>query len=460
MEENLTRYLESVRPEFESVLGEWVAIPTVSASPDHHADIRRGADVASRYLQGLGAAVEVVETPGNPVVFARFETGPERPTVTVYNHLDVQPAQEPEWRQDPFTMEMRDGVYYGRGTTDDKGPALSAAMGVRFALEAGVPINVHLIWELEEEIGSPNFERFLLNRLPDLGTDSIVVSDTVWISRDRPAIPVGLRGLLTVRLELETGTRDVHSGVTGGGARNPLTELCGVIGACSDPATGKIRIPGFYDDVRAVDEADMEGFLQSGFSADEFRRAHELKSLRSTDGLELMRRLWAEPTFEVHGLVGGYQGPGVKTAIPPRAEAKISMRLVPDQSPERQFEQLRDFIHRLNPDIRVELEGAMTPFLGPRTGPYVEAARLAIESVFGRPPALVREGGSIGSVVPMSRHLQAPVLFLGLSLPEHGYHAPNENFDWGQASGGIRLFARYLENLSRLPRHRHTLKTQ
>ncbi len=451
MPNSLGSYIEHVRGEFEAKLREWVEIPTVSSSPDHRSEIDRGVNAAVQYLRQLGAQAAVVQTPGNPVVWGRFETDPAHPTATVYNHLDVQPANEPEWKSDPFQMRIESDTYIGRGTTDDKGPALAALMGARYSVENGIPLNIHFIWEFEEEIGSPNFENFIKTQLADLQTDSVVISDTIWLSRDRPAIPFGLRGLLTIRVYLETGTRDVHSGLTGGVARNPLNELCTLIADCYDRETGRVAIPGFYDNVLPPDEEIIQGFVDSGFNPELFREAHGLIRMKETQTARILRRLWTRPTFEVHGIVGGYTGPGVKTSIPPRAEAKISMRLVPDQSPHRQFGFFAQFLKERNPDVDVELDSMLAPFLGSPTGPYAEAASEAMRTAFGKDPASIREGGSIGAVVTMRDYLKVPILFLGLSLPEHGYHSANENFDWSQTSGGIRMFARYFENLSKLP---------
>jgi acetylornithine deacetylase/succinyl-diaminopimelate desuccinylase-like protein len=447
---NIDAYIQGARSEFETKLQEWVEIPTISTEPNHRVDIERGADAAVNYLRTLGAAAEKYPTPGNPVVVGRFVSGRERPSVTIYNHLDVQPANEPQWRRAPFVFHKDGDRYTGRGSTDDKGPALAALFGAIYAMQQGTPVNIQFIWELEEEIGSPNFEFFMKQNAQSLATDSVVVSDTIWISRGRPAIAYGLRGRAPMRLVLETGSKDVQSGLTGGAARNPLGELCQVIGECYDARTGKVRIPGFYDDVQKLTKAELDNFLASGFNVRRFKEAHELKKIRSTDAAEVSRSIWAQPTFEVHGIVGGYTGPGVKTAIPPTAEAKISMRLVPNQNPDKIFRLVRDFIKRRNPDVQVLPESFLRPYLGPNKGSYADAARDAMRWAFGKDPAFVREGASIGAVVTMQKYLRAPIVFLGLSLPEHGYHAPNENFDWEQASGGMRMFARYFENISKL----------
>jgi len=450
----LEAYIRHVRSEFEERLAALVETPTVSVDPERKGDIERGARLAAEYLRDIGASVEIVPTPGHPVVFGRLITDPRHPTVTIYNHLDVQPADPEEWRTPPFAFVREDGRYFGRGTTDDKGPALTALVAARYAVEHGVPLNVHFIWELEEEIGSPNFAHFMRGKRRELRTDSVLVSDTIWIAREKPTVPYGLRGLLGLTLTLETGKKDAHSGVTGGPARNPIGELCQLICECYDPRTGRVKIPGFYDDVRKVTRQEVENYLASGFSVRRFMRVHEFRSLRTTDPARVVKGIMAEPTFEVHGIVGGYRGPGIKTIIPPRAEAKISMRLVPDQDVEKIFRLVSEFIRSKNPDVVIRRAGTLRPYLGPFTGPYAEAARRAMKFAFGKEPAFTREGGSIGAVVIMEEYLRAPIIFLGLSLPEHGYHAPNENYDWAQTAGGIKMFVHYFADIARLGRAR------
>jgi acetylornithine deacetylase/succinyl-diaminopimelate desuccinylase-like protein len=451
MFDGLDQYVTGSRRRFEEWLGRLVEVPTVSMDPARRDDIRRGAAVAVDYLKSLGADGAIIETGGHPMVVGGWRRNPAWPTVIVYNHLDVQPAMEPEWTRAPFTFVTDGDLYFGRGTTDDKGPALTALLAARYAVEQQMPLNIQFCWELEEEIGSPHFAAGLDNA-PRLRADSVVVSDTVWLAGGRPAIPYGLRGLLAVRLTLETATREAHSGLTGGGARNPLTELCAVVDACVDAKTGRVKIPGFYETVRRIGQKEKAQFRKSGFDIKSFAREHRLTKLRVKDRETMMQRLWAEPTFEVHGIVGGYTGPGVKTSIPPRAEAKVSLRLVPDQQPAAVFASLRKYLRKLNPDVHVQADGMLRPYVGDLGGPFAEAARNAMAFGFGRDPAFIREGGSIGAVVTMVEHWRVPVMFLGLSLPDHGYHAPNERFDWGQASGGMRAFVKYFDELSRIPR--------
>src|SRR5438046_2965143 len=370
MNSDIDRYIEATRPEFEAKLREWVEIPTISAEPEHKPDIERGADAAVQYLRSLGAEAEKSPTPGNPVVVGKLITAGGRPTVTIYNHLDVQPANEPQWQRAPFVFHKDGDRYVGRGSTDDKGPALTALFGARYAVEHQTPVNIQFIWELEEEIGSPNVEHFMKQKAGNLATDSIVVSDTIWIARGKPAVAYGLRGLAPMRLILETGTKDVHSGVTGGAARNPITELCQLISECYDARKGQVRMPGFYDDVARLSKSEIDNFLASGFTVKQFKRAHELKKMREGDEAEISSRLWARPTFEVHGIVGGYTGPGVKTAIPYRAEAKISMRLVPNQDPDKILKLAKHFIKERNADVQVIAEAVLKPYLGTATGAF------------------------------------------------------------------------------------------
>ncbi len=445
----LDRYVDSRRDEFEEKLAQLVEIPTVSMDPERKNDMTRGAQLAAQYIEHVGGRAQILKTKGHPVVVGEIDVGAKR-TLTVYNHIDVQPAEKEDgWKHEPFVFRKSNGRYEGRGTTDDKGPALTALLAARFAVDSGIPLTVRFLWELEEEIGSPHFESCISARKRALKTDSVLVSDTIWIARGKPAISSGLRGMQAVILRLETGTKDVHSGLTGGAARNPLAELAAVVSECYDVKTGRVKIPGFYDDVVKPKKAEIQNFLASGFSATAFKKAHGLKKLRSSDKRALVEGIWAKPTFEVHGFVGGYTGPGVKTAIPPRAELKLSLRLVPNQKPAKVFRKLRDFIKKKNPDIQVIDDASLGPYSGSFEGKYADAAQTAMRFGFGKKAAFVREGGSIGAVVTMQKHLRAPITFLGLSLPEHGYHAPNENFDWGQASGGMKMFVRYFDEVSR-----------
>lgn len=447
----LAAWADKKRSDFEKSLEAIVEIPSVSSEPDRLPDIRRCADFAVSLIERSGGRAEVIETSGNPIVHGIFDAGRNLPTVTVYNHLDVQPASretEP-WDTDPFDMVTRNGTYYGRGTTDDKGPALSALFGIRAARERNTPINMRVLWELEEEMGSPNFEEGIRKAKDRIQPDSIVVSDTIWVSRKVPASSAGLRGNIGFELSLETGEHDVHSGTTGGGVRNPLGELMKLVTEMYDATTGKVKIKGFYDQVVPPTRRELSDYRNSGFDVKAFKRAHHLKSLRRDEAIEVMKRIWTMPTMEIHGVVGGYTGPGIKTVIPQKAAVKVTCRLVPDQKPETMTRLVRNFVKERNPDVKMKVEKSMLPYKAPTEGPLADTVRAAMKFAFGKEPVFVREGGSIGAVATMEQVFRCPITFLGLSLPEHGYHAPNENFDWKQASGGMAMFARYFADLAK-----------
>ena len=444
----LHTYIQDHRASFEDLLGQMVEIPSVSSDPEHVPDMHRMAQLAVQYLEQFGAKSSIVNTSGFPSVSGEWMAGRQHPSLTIYNHLDVQPAKEPEWRQPPFAFHTDGDRYCGRGATDDKGPALTALFAAKFAREAGIPLNIRVLWELEEEIASPNFSEVLQDRKAVPASDSVLVSDTIWVSKDRPALSCGLRGLLVAKLGLRTGETDIHSGLTGGGARNPLAELCEAAYSCVDAKTGRVKIPGFYDDVVPPTRTELKNFLASGFQVRLFKEAYQLRSLRTSDPQDLLKRIWASPTFEVHGLTGGHMGPGVKTIVPAWGELKVSMRLVPNQHPAKIFRLLKKHLRTRNPDIEVINDGELEPYRGISDGPYAEALQESVAQAFGRRPVFVREGGSIGAIAVLQRAWKVPILFMGLSLPEHGYHAPNEYFDWRQASGGIQAFVHYFDHLS------------
>ena len=358
----LERFAARERDRFEDMLKDFVEVPSVSADPARKPDVERVAELGAATLRRSWAgAPSCYRVPGgSPVVLGSFDSGPERPTITVYNHLDVQPASketEP-WRSEPFTFTKQGDIYFGRGTTDDKGPALTALFGARAALEAGVPVNIRFLWETEEEIGSPHFAETLRAIGAAAKTDAVVVSDTVWVSRSRPSLSAGLRGLQRISFHLETAETDQHSGTTGGAARNPVAELAQLASEIFDARTGRVKIPGFYDDVEKLSAAQIEDFKAAGFSVKSFMTDHGFKSIRTKDPLDVMKRIWAMPTFEVHGLVGGYTGPGVKTIVPPRAELKCSMRLVPNMKAEKLIKLIKAFVKKRHPDVRVETDPA------------------------------------------------------------------------------------------------------
>ena len=419
----LKQRIADLAPAFEERLAALCGIPSVSMDPGRRAASAGCAKMGAELLREAGAHVDIVDTGGFPLLLGRFIQDPSFPTVTVYNHLDVQPADGEGWRTPPFKLTRdtktagdKPARWFARGATDDKGPALTALYGARLAIENGVRANIQFLWELEEEIGSPHFGAGLdaavagdaaTGRAP-FATDSVVVSDTIWIAAGQPSISYGLRGLMGFTVALETGAKDVHSGTTGGLARNPIGELAALVAECYDARTGKVKIPGFYADVRKLSPAERKAVARARVSRKRFAVAHELGSLRPIrDDIGGLVALTAAPTVEVHGLVGGYAGPGIKTIVPHRAELKLSTRLVPDQKPAKVFNLIKRFIKSRLPDAEVTHEASLEPYLAPMEGATNDAARAAAKATFGKEPAFVREGGSIGRSEEHTSELQS-----------------------------------------------------
>jgi acetylornithine deacetylase/succinyl-diaminopimelate desuccinylase-like protein len=443
---DLTTFVSESEPWFRSALRTLVEQPTISPGMIDPRAILEGVAVAAELLRTEGAEVEVVPTAGTPGILARFAHPAPKARIVIYNHFDVQPAAAENWEQDdPFHFEVREDaergfLYYGRGTTDDKGPALCALRAAHWVARHQLPIEVVLLWETEEEIGSPHFGDILTAKRDLLVGDGVIVSDTIWPSAKSPAISTGLRGGLLASVRLRTAASEVHSGLTGGVARNPLRELAAL-------ATGIGNADFWKKGALPPSEEEVESFLRTGFDPEYFRNAHHLEKLESEVPLEMMLRLWARPTYEIHGLVGGYTGRGIKSIVPGEGELKLSFRLVPNQNPNDLYKALVEFVTKFNPDVTVEPVSSFEPYRGHISGRVHDAIVHGITQGFGMRPALVREGGSIGAVPQMARTLGVPIHFLPLSLPEHGYHAPNERFDWRQAKGGI---ASYVHTFAKL----------
>lgn len=441
-------FAEGSESWFRERLRTLVEHPTVSPGATDPAPILAGAEAARAIMEEAGADARLVPSAGTPSVLGIFRHPSPKARIVVYNHLDVQPADPAVWQQDdPFRFEVephpeRGFLYRGRGSTDDKGPGLCALRAAQYVKEQGLPIEVVLLWETEEEIGSPNFRDVVRAARDDLRCDGVIVSDTIWPSDRAPAISTALRGSLQVVLRLRTGTKDVHSGLTGGVARNPVRELARVATAIDDAAFWK-------EGGEVPPDDEVAGYASAGFDPAYFKRAHGLTKLETEVPLDMLLRLWTRPTWEIHGLAGGYQGPGVKTVVPHEAELKASFRLVPGQDPEAIGRRLVAFVAELAPDVEAEITGFLGPYKGTAQGPVHDAIAAGMAEAFGAEPVLVREGGSIGAVPILAEELGVTVHFLALSLPDHGYHAPNEYFDWRQGRGGIEA---YIHAFSRLAR--------
>jgi acetylornithine deacetylase/succinyl-diaminopimelate desuccinylase-like protein len=432
---------------FREQLRRLVEIPTISPGATDDREINAGVQASCELLASLGAKTEVVSTRGTPTMVARLAHPDATARVVVYNHVDVQPADGAAWDSGaPFRFSAdphpeRGFLYRGRGATDDKGPALCGVRGAKLAIDRGARIDVTFVWESEEEVGSPNFGDVIAAKREALDVDAVIVSDTIWPTADQPAISTGLRGALHASLRLRTGGKEAHSGLVGGVARNPLMELCHVASA--------IDAADFWKSgVAAPDEDEIASFLAAGFDPEYFMHAHDLHKVTTRDPLEMMLRIWTRPTFELHGLAGGYHGRGTKTIVPDHGELKCSFRLVPNQDPMAIADELVAFVRRINPDVEVSIGGNFRPYRASTQHQVHRAIASALEATTGRCPVMVREGGSIGAVPMIAQQLGVPVHFLPLSLPDHGYHAPNEYFDWRQAKIGIGSFARVFTTLA------------
>lgn len=429
----------------------FVESPSVSSQTEHKKDILETAQIAKQILEAAGATVKIFETSGHPCVWGRIENDPKAPTVAIYNHIDVQPAEKGKngWTRDPFKFVEENGRFYSRGTTDDKGPAMTAFWGARMAKDFGIKTNVEFIWELEEEIGSPNFHEAIDQIKKVTKADSVIVSDTIWLDSEQPAMTKSLRGLIGFLLKVKVADKDVHSGLCGGSARNPITEICDIVSKCVNAKTGEITIPGFDKTWPKPSAQLIQEFVDTGFSVAKFKSAHKLHKLRSEKVEDVVAAIWAKPTFEVHGIAGGYQGENIKTIVPNEAEAKLSMRMVPGQDPLAALECFKKYVKELNPDAVVEqVEGVLKPFEAPTGTEQNKKIQDSIEFGFGKRPVYAAEGGSIGAVVTMTEQLKIPVYFMGLSLPEDSYHGPDESYAWRQMEGGVKAFVKYFELLS------------
>jgi len=429
---------------------EALRIPSISADPEHAADVRRNAEHFAAAARSAGFQhAEVWETSGHPAVFAERLVDPALPTALIYGHHDVQPVDPlDEWRSPPFEPEVRDGKLYGRGAVDDKGQVWMHLKAVEAVLQAHseLPLNLKLVVEGEEESGSEHFEEIVEREQSRLRADVLVVSDTAMAAATSPTLCTGLRGLAGVEVRVQGPSLDLHSGRFGGAVANPVVALAEILVSLHDPVTRRITIPGFYDDVREPTAAERELFGRVAFDETEFlAEAGGASGLVGEAGWTTRERLWARPTLECNGIWGGYSGPGQKTIIPASAGAKITCRLVPDQDPERIAGLVRDAVLAAAPPgvtVTAEAKAGGRPVVTSIDHPAVRAASRAMADVFGAAPGLTREGGSIPPVESFARIMGLPAVLVGLGLPDDQIHAPNEKFNLDQYFKGIRVLGR------------------
>jgi acetylornithine deacetylase/succinyl-diaminopimelate desuccinylase-like protein len=461
----IDRVLKSIDARRDQSLEDlkWLLrIPSVSTKPEHAPDMARAAKGIADTLQRSGLKASVEPTgggKGHPLVLARNDHKPGRPTVLFYGHYDVQPPEPLDlWTTPPFEPTVRDDgtghpAVYARGAADDKGQVWCHVEAVRAWQEAGgLPVNLVMLIEGEEEIGSDHLADFVKARRAELKADVAVISDTNQFARGVPAITYGLRGLVYCEVFVTAVSHDLHSGMFGGSVPNPANVLCELLATLHTP-DGRVNVEGFYDDVRALDPSERSAWAKLPFDDEKAKRELKLKETFGEKGYTTLERRWARPTCDINGLTSGYQGHGAKTIIPAKASAKVSMRLVPDQDPLKVVEAFeRAMRERCPKSVTIEFarHGLAGPVRVPPDSPAMRLAADAVEAGFGKRPTLVREGGSIPVVALFKQTLGIDTLLVGFGLPDDRVHSPNEKFDLDALHQGTRTAAVLYEKLARL----------
>jgi acetylornithine deacetylase/succinyl-diaminopimelate desuccinylase-like protein len=452
-------YSRANTDRFVQELGEVLRIPSISTDPGHTDDVRRTAEWLADHLREIGAAnVAVMETAGYPVVYGEWlGAGPDQPTVLVYGHYDVVPAAiEDGWDTDPFAPVVKDGKIYARGATDDKGQLFIHVKALEAYLRTGdgPPVNVKFILEGEEEVSSPNLRPFIEEHLDLLKADVCVISDSSMPALDRPAITHSLRGMTYVEIHVEGPHDDLHSGFYGGAVHNPALALVEILSRMFHPDRS-IAVPGFYDDVVPLTDAERAEIAKTDMSEEELLAATGVPSPWGHEEFTIRERVSARPTLEINGLLSGWGGPGPKTIIPATAMAKVSCRLVGNQDPHDIFAKLKSYVESLAPPtvrVRVELLNTGEPALIDFTLPEMRAAARAYEQGWGATPVFTRGGGSIPIVADFVTLMGIPVVMMGYGLDTDGLHGTNEHFGIENLRRGIETAIVYLDELAQLPR--------
>jgi len=408
-------------------------------------------------LKAAGLTAERIETAGHPLVYGEWLGAPGKPTVLFYGHYDVQPVDPVElWRHPPFEPTIEGDKLVARGATDDKGQSFAHVKGVAATLaERGkLPVNVKFLIEGEEEAGGHAVDQYVReDGGRKLACDCVMISDSSMFAPGQPALVYGLKGLAYMEIKVTGPNRDLHSGTFGGAVANPLNVLCEIVARLRDTRTGKVLIPGFYDDVKPLADWERQEFAKLPFDAEAYRAELGVPELAGEEGYTTRERAWARPTLDVNGIFGGYEGRGAKTVLPSWGGAKVSMRLVPDQRPDKVARLFTDHVHQITPPgvvVEVSTLHGAEPVLVEAEGPLVEAAMAAMADAWGAPPVRIREGGSIPIVSTFSQVLGKPVLLLGFGLTDDALHSPNEKFNISHYYNGIRAVVRLLDRLGDL----------
>jgi acetylornithine deacetylase/succinyl-diaminopimelate desuccinylase-like protein len=454
----ILKYIEENRGRYLAELKDFIAIPSVSTNPENRKDIKRCADWIANHLKNIGMkGVRIFPTKGHPIVYAEWLGAPGAPTVLVYGHYDVQPVDPVNlWTSPPFQATVRGDNVYARGTADDKGQVLIHFKAIEACMkkEGRLPVNVKMIIEGEEEIGSDHLAPFIRANKKLLKADLVVISDTSMFAKGVPSLCYSLRGLTYMQIDLTGPNRDLHSGSFGGSVHNPIQALAEIIAQLHD-SDGRVTIPGFYKKVRKLTAKERSSFRKLPWSDRKYAKDLGVAELYGEKGFTSLERVWARPTLECNGIWGGFIGEGAKTVLPAKASAKISMRLVPDQKSADIAKLFERHIKKIAPKtVKVVVrnlhggEAAITP-LG---SPGVKAAIRALEKGFGKKPLYQREGGSIPIVVDFKEILGLETVLLGFGLPDENAHAPDEFINLGNFYGGIRTVAHFYNELVRMYR--------
>ena len=431
------------REKYLDELKALLAIPSVSALPEHAPDVKRCAAWCADEMRRVGLQnVRLIDTPGNPVAYGDWLGASGAPTLLFYGHYDVQPVDPLAlWESPPFEATIRDGEIYARGSADDKGQVFMHFKAVEAHLKQNgrLPVNMKFIIEGEEEVGSVNLDDFVRSHRHELEADVVVISDSPMFDRGVPSICYGLRGLVYVQIDLRGSKTDLHSGSFGGAVANPAFVLSQMMAQMKDRG-GRVKVPGFYDDVRPLEEAERQAWARLPFNEKKYRKDFGIPRLFGERDYTTLERTWARPTLEVNGLLSGFTGEGAKTVLPAVAMAKISMRLVPDQDPNKIAELFEVYLRKITPktvELKITRMHGGKPWMTSFDNPFVQAAGRAIERGFGRPPIFTREGGSIPVVSTFQEELGLPSVLFGVGLPDENAHAPNEKLDVSNFHNGV-----------------------
>jgi len=454
--DSVVDFINVNRDRYIDELKEYLSIPSISALPDYAPEVIRCAEWTADELRRVGLEnVRLVETEGYPVVCAEWLHAGEAPTIIFYGHYDVQPVDPlDKWETPPFAATVRSGELYARGAVDDKGQIFMHFKAIEACIKkkGALPVNIKLILEGEEEVGSENLDSFLRDRSSEYSADVLVISDTPMFDRGVPSLCYGLRGLTYCQIDLRGTKSDLHSGSFGGVVANPAFVLTQLLAQMKD-RSGRIKIPGFYDDVLPLRDEERAEYARLPFNDRRFCKELGSPKLFGEKDYTTLERMWVRPTFEVNGLYSGFTEEGAKTVIPAVAMAKVSMRLVPDQNPEKVGDLFEAYVRKVAPrtvDVSVTRMHTGKPWMTDFANPFVQAAGRAIERGFGRKPVFTREGGSIPVIASFEERLGLPAVLFGIGLPDENAHAPNEKLDLDNFHRGVISVAALYEEIGAL----------